>query len=117
MASLESKYNAHYNCYNCLNKYKGRAQYEMRTRRNQTNKQCFTPGDISKNLEHFKFTKCIGNFTTTSLNYYIESFFAYEKGLLPMKGTLGEMPNKLMDIFKIISTVRAEKQTEENAKK
>jgi len=38
--------------------------------------------------------------------YFIEAFSLYEKGMLPFKGNIGDQPNKIIEVFNLISHAR-----------
>ena len=53
----------------------------------------------------------MGNFTA-NINYLFEAFFKYEQGIMPFNGTLGEQPNKIMEVFSVIDYRKTIKQKE-----
>ena len=72
----------------------------------QTVKPIARIGDIS-------FTKCVGNYHAPIVLKYLEMYHAYEKGILPYRGSLSEQPNKILEIFGVITTHKHEKMIKE----
>jgi hypothetical protein len=53
---------------------------------------------------------CPGNFTNSSVDYYLDLFIKYESGMLPFKGGIPEQPNKIIELFNIIDYINTEKR-------
>jgi len=49
-----------------------------------------------------KFNGCVGNYTSYSVNYFIDLFHKFESGVLPFKGTFGQQPAKIIEVFQVI---------------
>ena len=48
----------------------------------------------------------MGNFVKP-IDFLLEAFSLYEKGVLPFKGNIGEQPNKIMEVFNVIEVRRS----------
>ncbi len=68
------------------------------------------------NLDNINYYKCIGNYQDSMVNFYIEEYLQYEKGIYPYPGNLGEQPNKIIEIFDLIDQVKRDKQKQEEKK-
>lgn len=79
---------------------------QRKSDRKRQSKGCYKLGVKAYLFDSIKFSKCPGNYTK-EIEYYLEAFSLYEKGMLPFKGNLGEQPNKIVEIFNIISSRRA----------
>ena len=86
-----------------------------KTERNRTAKGCFKLGVKSYTIDNILYKSCIGNYVAP-IDFYIEAFSLYEKGMLPYLGTLGEQPNKIIEIFQVIDRRRTIKNNEANNK-
>lgn len=64
-------------------------------------------------LDRFEFASCLGNFRDIAVNYYLDLYGKYQRGLLPFKGTICEQPNKIIEIFDLIDEIGAEKAKED----
>ncbi len=74
------------------------------------NKGCFDTVTRIHKLDNLIYYSCIGNFTHTSVDYLIELYFNFQRGVMPFKGGIQEQPNKIIEIFQIIEQVNSEKQ-------
>lgn len=75
-------------------------------------KRCVKPVDGPPFIElesDLKFKKCPGNYFSQSALQWLEMFNAFEKGTMPFNGSYSEQPNKIIDIFRVISTYRAKR--------
>jgi hypothetical protein len=73
--------------------------------RNRRSKGCYDYDTKTFRIDDFKLDTCVGNYVK-DIGYYIDIFSQYEKGMLPFKGTLGQQPNKIIEIFGLIDRVR-----------
>lgn len=62
--------------------------------------------------DDIKYKTCPVNFYDQSVVTYIDLFRQFDKGLLPFTGGLLEQPNKIMEIFNLIETLKAENERE-----
>lgn len=67
---------------------------------------------ISKNVRHelepdLKFRTCPGNFFSHQTLNFLEMHHQFESGVLPYRGSLGEQPNKIIEIFRVIGLHRS----------
>lgn len=83
-----------------------------KTDRKRQSKGCFELGVKTYLLDNVKYNKCVGNYVK-ELDYILEAFSLYEKGVLPFKGNLGNQPNKIIEVFNIIYNRRAKEQDKE----
>ena len=104
-ATIESYFEDGFNCYKCtavkkrhadklFNKQKTKGCFDFET-------ASFLIGDPNKELA-VKFKGCVGNYTSFSVNYFMDLFSNYEKSMLPFKGNLGQQPAKIIEIFQLI---------------
>lgn len=93
-----------FSCYRCAASYKPEHKHRKRKP-----KGCYDYSTKVYRLENIIYKTCIGNYNI-DIGYFIEAFSLYEKGMLPFKGTLGEQPNKMLEIFGIIEQRRSEKR-------
>lgn len=104
-ASIEAYFEDGFNCHKCtavkrrhadklFNKQKSKGCFDFNT-------TSFLIGDPNKELT-VKFKGCVGNYTSISVNYFFDLFLNYEKNVLPFKGTLGEQPAKIIEVFQLI---------------
>lgn len=67
-----------------------------------------------------RFTTHLSRFKYPLFGYVSACFQNYERGLLPYPGSVSEQPNKIIEIFNVLSTVRLEHEkriADEHAKK
>jgi hypothetical protein len=76
-----------------------------KTDRKRKSKGCFDFTSKEYVLENILYKTCIANFNTP-IDFLTEAFSLYEKGVLPFKGTLGEQPNRIIEIFNLIESRR-----------
>ncbi len=74
------------------------------------NKGCFDTVTRIHKLDNLIYYSCIGNFTHNSVDYLIELYLNFQRGVMPFKGGFGKQPNKIIEIFQIIEQVNNEKQ-------
>lgn len=109
LASLESKLDPKkFHCGTCITQYGSSDRLVQKTERKRKSKGCFDFTSKNYRLENIRYNTCIGNFSIP-IDYFVEAFSLYEKGVLPFKGGVGEQPNKIMEIFQLIEVRRAEK--------
>jgi len=113
-AALEARYEPQkFNCATCIMQY-GKSQRLMdKTDRKRQSKGCYGVGVKTYRLDNIKYSMCVGNFNK-EIDYIIEAFSLYEKGVLPFKGNLGNQPNKIIEVFNIIFRRRAKEQEKNN---
>ncbi len=78
-----------------------------KTFRNRKSKGCFDTHTKQYLIQNIRYNKCIGNFVVP-IDYLVEAFSLYEKGVLPFEGNIGDQPNKIMEVFQLIEVRRAE---------
>jgi hypothetical protein len=78
-----------------------------KTERARKFKGCFDFKTKSYRIDNVLFDSCVGNYAVP-IEYYVEAFRLYEKGVLPFEGGVGEQPNKIMAIFQLIEARRTE---------
>lgn len=86
----------------CASKYKDKS-------RKRKPKGCYDYSTKVYRLENILYKTCVGNYNS-NIDFLVEAFSKYEKGMLPFKGTLGEQPAKIIDIFHIIEQRRETKK-------
>ncbi len=74
----------------------------------QLGKGCFSNDIKTYIFDDLKFLTCPGNYYDSYTNYLWQLFTHYQNNLLPYKGTLGEQPAKIIQIFEIIQGVVSE---------
>jgi len=92
-----------FNCNQCAASYK-----EINKAAKRKPKGCYDYSTRVYKIENVLYKSCIGNYNN-SMDFLLEAFSFYEKGMLPFKGTLAEQPAKIIDIFNIIEQRRNEK--------
>ena len=106
MASLESKFNPEkFHCGTCITQYGTSERLVAKTKLKRKSKGCFDYTSKKHRIDNVRFYNCIGNHATP-IDFYVEAFSLYEKGMLPFKGTLGDQPNKIMVVFQLIEVRR-----------
>ena len=78
-----------------------------KTERKRKSKGCYDYTTKQYRNGGFLYKSCYGNYVS-NIDFYIEAFSFFEKGKLPYTGTLGEQPNKIIEIFNIIHSRREE---------
>jgi hypothetical protein len=130
VATIESHFNDAFSCHKCCSKYSNQKDKEKTEKKSiafRKGKGCFGPVNngflvgIDKESKSVKFSGCPGNYTSLSVNYFIDLNSKYELGVLPYKGTLGDQPAKIIEVFQAISDKtyqkRKEKMERESRKK
>ena len=103
LASLEARLKPDkFSCTRCAAKYKPQHREAKRK-----SKGCYDYSTKVYRLDNVVYKTCLGNYNK-DINFFIEAFSLYEKGVLPFKGTLSDQPSKVIDIFNIIEQRRAE---------
>lgn len=97
-----------YSCNSCAASYK-----EINKEAKRRPKGCYDYSTRVYKIENIIYKSCIGNYNN-NIDFLLESFSFYEKGMLPFKGTLAEQPAKIIDIFNIIEQRRYEKNKNKN---
>lgn len=78
-----------------------------KTDRKRKSKGCFDDTTKTYQVENVKFYTCIGNLVKP-IDYLLESFIQYEKGIMPFSGGLLEQPSKIIEVFNIIAHLKYE---------
>ena len=105
LAALEARLEPKkFNCFKCAASYKTEKNKKIKRK----SKGCYDYSTKVYRVENILYKTCIGNYNT-SIDFYLEAFSMYEKGVLPFKGTLANQPNKLIEIFNIIELRRQDK--------
>ena len=108
LASMEAKLDRKFHCGTCITQY-GHSEHLMKkTEKKRRSKGCFDLTSKDYRIDNIRYNGCIGNFVTP-IDFFVEAFSLYEKGVLPFEGTISEQPNKIMEIFQLIEVRRAEK--------
>jgi len=117
LATLESKLKPkEFNCNICITQY-GKSQRTMsKSDKKRKSKGCFDFISKAYRIENIRYNSCIGNYVYP-MDFLIEAFSLYEKGVLPFKGSIGEQPNKIMEVFSIIESRRQTHLEKENKSK
>lgn len=79
-----------------------------KTEKKRMSKGCFDLTSKSYRIDNIRYNTCIGSFAVP-IDFFIEAFSLYEKGVLPFKGSIGEQPSKIMEVFQLIEVRRSEK--------
>ena len=95
-----------FNCVSCITQYGKSEKMMKKADRNRRGKGCYDYKTKTFQVDNFKLYTCVGNYVK-EIDYLVEAFSQYEKGLLPFKGGLGEQPNKIIEVFNLINTVRS----------
>lgn len=106
-STLESKHEKIFNCGACVSQFGGEARNLARRK----HKGCFDTVTRVHKLDNLIYYSCIGNYTHSSVDYLIELYLNFQRGVMPFAGGIQEQPNKIIEIFQIIEQVNAEKQT------
>lgn len=96
-----------YHCATCIMQYGASERMQGKAERKRISKGCYDLKTKSYRLENIRYNNCIGNHTVP-LEYLMDSFVLYEKGTMPFEGTLGDQPNKIIEIFEVIHRRRRE---------
>jgi hypothetical protein len=73
--------------------------------------------DTGLEIGGLKFNTCLCNFKHPNINYFATIFFQFNKhGTLPFEGPITNQPNKIMEIFDVMSLVMSEYESEEYIK-
>ena len=105
-----------FHCATCIMQYGGTKRTMAKAETKRRSKGCYDYGIMDYRLENIKYDRCVGNYVK-NIEYFTDAFSLYEKGILPFEGTLGDQPNKIMEIFELIHRRRAEFMKREEAKK
>ena len=71
----------------------------------QLGRGCFDTTTQKYKILNLEFKTCPGNYSNNYIYYLWQLFTHYENNLLPYKGSLGEQPAKIIEIFDIIQEV------------
>lgn len=69
------------------------------------NRKTDRPRQVNGNLQ---FHSCYCDHLDHDFGFLMSLFDQYEKGFLPYKGSITEQPNKIMDVFNLISQLKLE---------
>ena len=121
VSTIEAQYTDAFNCYKCcsrFNNYKEGESKDKKIHALKKSKGCFDfktrffRVGVDSTSVSVKFSGCVGNYTSLSVNYYVDLFYQYQKGVLPFKGKLGDQPSKIIEIFQLIEDKIAQKNKE-----
>jgi hypothetical protein len=105
-ATLESRFQPKkFDCSTCLTQYGKTQKMIDKTSRKRKSKGCTDYTSRTYRIDNIIFSTCIGNYVKEA-GYFIEAFSLYEKGMLPFKGNVGDQPNKIIEVFNLISHAR-----------
>jgi hypothetical protein len=98
-----------FDCSKCLKKYAQRTDYEAMTAKLRLSKSCESfqsqpVHQIEAEGVRLSFTTCIGNFKRPSMLRWVEAHRQYQTGILPFSGGFLDQPNKVIEIFNLISS-------------
>lgn len=109
LASLEAKLDPKkFHCGTCITQYGTSERLIKKTERKRKTKGCFDFTSKDYRIDNIRYNTCIGSYAVP-IDFFIEAFSLYEKGVLPFNGTISEQPNKIMEIFQLIEVRRTEK--------
>ncbi len=108
LASIESRLDPKaFDCGTCIMQYGKSAKMQGKSYRKRQSKGCFDLKTKSYRLENIRYNNCIGNHVVP-IDFIVDAFLHYEKGGLPFEGTLGDQPNKMIEIFDMFHRRRNE---------
>jgi hypothetical protein len=109
ISSIEAKLDPKkFHCGTCITQYGSSPRLIGKSERKRRTKGCFDYTSKSYRIDNIRYTTCIGSFAVP-IDFFVEAFSLYEKGVLPFKGGIGEQPNKIMEVFQLIEVRRSEK--------
>lgn len=107
-----------FNCEEQVRKLKKRPNSEQAIRTFKLRNSCDSVSEtVKQEVNSLRFYNCYCNHLDYSFNHLIEIHSKYEQGILYYPGSLSEQPNKLIDIFNLISQLKEEekiKQAKQN---
>lgn len=102
-----------FNCDEKIKKYGKRTGYERAKEMVQKENGCNQYFDnIKYYVDNIGYKSCLCTFKHPDMNYYLTLFNQYDKGVLPFKGSLTEQPNKIVEVFNLITGLKAEREQE-----
>lgn len=103
-------------CDDCLNKYSNRRDGADMLEKARQTKNCYgRPGSYIHNIDQeIFFSKCIGNYFSPKIASLIGMNELYQKGCMPMPGSLFDQPSKLIEAFGVIESIKRETQLKAN---
>jgi hypothetical protein len=112
-----------FNCNIQKDKMSQYPDFEKRIEQLEIRNGCNAISDISGVVEKFTgtarykcedvaFYRCFCNFVDQSAMFVLNLFFQYEKGFLPFPGTVSDQPAKIMELFAVLTYLKAERQKE-----
>lgn len=112
VATIESSFVDKYNCDECCSEFLNYKEdkREERLLGKKKSKGCFDFKTMKSYIKlddkgsFLSFLGCPGNYTSLSVNYYMDLFYQFDVGVLPFKGNIGEQPAKVVEIIKLISS-------------
>lgn len=93
-----------YDCSSC----KRRHTPETRDERKGCSKNTNTP--FSEWRKEIKYLRCPVNFYSGGVATLIDSFRHFERGILPYNGGLLDMPNKLIEFYNLVESLKLDYQ-------
>ena len=119
-STVEAMHEKNWNCYDCKKQFDHIPKPELRkehlTKARQI-KGCFTFEHAKEyGLENIAYRTCIGNFFDKSVVELVEMFNKYDQGVLPFEGPMADQPSKVIEVFKMIDSIRGKKAEEQRKK-
>lgn len=107
-----------FNCTNCQAKYQGRADGEEMLAKVRANMGCaeVKSHSVHKIGDEVSFSTCIGNFVKPQIYPLLRAHQMFSQGVMPYAGGLMDQPAKIIEIFGVIDSHRAEVANKERAK-
>jgi len=117
-ATLTAQENDKFNCTKCLSKYDGRADGKEMLAKVRSNMGCqeMKSQPIHKIGDEISFRTCIGNFVRPQVYALLNAHHRFSQGVMPYAGGLMEQPAKVIEIFGVIDSHRADTAQRERAK-
>ena len=108
-----------YRCGSCLTEYTNRADGEKMLQASRDSKGCFGVKDykVLSLSDGISFKTCPGNFYSKEVAGLLEAFRSYERGVMPFQGALFDQPAKVIEVFGLFSTHRAEQAEQASRRK
>lgn len=110
ISTFSSIHEENFNCNNCKKRMGQIARDDL--------KGCskILKSDVANWRNQITFQTCPVNFYSQAFAVYIDLFRHFENGILPFKGGLLEQPNKIMEVFNLIESLKIERSNERQKK-
>lgn len=117
-ATLHAIENDQFNCSKCLTKYASRKDGEEMTEAMRKAKGCREVKEAALHSlgDEITFRTCPGNFYRPQVVSLLEASRKFEAGVMPYAGGLMDQPNKVVEIFGVMTAHRMERQAAEQKK-